>query len=71
MSWLRSPAEARHARVAVLPSVTPVCGESTVNRKLSVTWNLAAAETISLRYEHGLSLNPWMGDFMLASTRLL
>ena len=35
MSWLRSPAEARHARVAVLPSVTPACGESTVNRKLS------------------------------------
>jgi integrase/recombinase XerD len=35
VSWLRSPAEARHARVAVLPSVTPACGESTVNRKLS------------------------------------
>ena len=35
VSWLRSTPEARDARVAVLQSVTPACGESTVNRKLS------------------------------------
>jgi len=32
---LRAPAQARDGRVAVLPSVAPACGESTVNRKLS------------------------------------
>jgi integrase/recombinase XerD len=40
VSWLRSPPEARDARVAVLPSVTPACGESTVNRKLSALGSL-------------------------------
>lgn len=35
VAWLRAPAEARDERVAVLPSVAPVCSESTVNRKLS------------------------------------
>jgi integrase/recombinase XerD len=42
VSWLRSPAPARGSGVAVLPSVAPACSESTVNRKLSVTWNLTA-----------------------------
>jgi integrase/recombinase XerD len=31
--WLRAPAAARDVRVAVLPSVTPACTDSTVNRK--------------------------------------
>ncbi len=35
VAWLRAPAQARDGRVAVLPSVAPACGESTVNRKLS------------------------------------
>ncbi len=35
VAWLRLPPPARDGRVAVLPSVAPACGESTVNRKLS------------------------------------
>ena len=35
VAWLRTPVQARGGRVAVLPSVAPACGESTVNRKLS------------------------------------
>lgn len=35
VAWLRAPAQARDGRVAVLSSVAPACGESTVNRKLS------------------------------------
>ena len=31
--WLRAPAAARDVRVAVLPSATPACTDSTVNRK--------------------------------------
>ena len=35
VSWLRAPAQARAAGLAVLPSVASACSESTVNRKLS------------------------------------
>ena len=35
VAWLRLPLQARHGRVAVLPSVQHHCTESTVNRKLS------------------------------------
>jgi integrase/recombinase XerD len=35
VAWLRTPAQARGGRVAVLPSVAPACSELTVNRKLS------------------------------------
>jgi integrase/recombinase XerD len=35
VAWLRTPVQARDGRIAVLPSVAPACGESTVNRKLS------------------------------------
>lgn len=35
VAWLRLPLQARHGRVAVLPSVPHHCTESTVNRKLS------------------------------------
>jgi len=35
VAWLRLPLQARDGRVAVLPSVTHHCTESTVNRKLS------------------------------------
>ena len=35
VAWLRLPLQARHGRVAVLPSVKHHCTESTVNRKLS------------------------------------
>ena len=54
VAWLRLPLQARDGQVAVLPSVAHHCTESTVNRKLSVTWNLAAVEIISLRYDHEL-----------------
>lgn len=54
VSWLRLPPTARGGRVAVLPSVIAHCGEATVNRKLLVTWNLAAAEIMSARYDHEL-----------------
>jgi len=45
--WLRSPAQARDGRIAVLPSVAPACGASTVNRKLSAlgSFYLHAAPT--------------------------
>ena len=35
VAWLRLPLQARHGRVAVVPSVQHHCTESTVNRKLS------------------------------------
>jgi Phage integrase, N-terminal SAM-like domain len=54
VAWLRLPGEARDGRVAMLPWVDSDLCAATVNRKLSVTWNLAAAGTISLRYDHGL-----------------
>ena len=54
VAWLRLPGTARAGNVAALPTVESVCTEATVNRKLLVTWNLAAAEIISLRYDHGL-----------------
>lgn len=49
VAWLRLPAGARDGRVAVLPWVDADVCAATVNRKLSVTWNLAAVEIISLR----------------------
>ena len=49
VAWLRLPAAARAGNVAALPTAESVCSEATVNRKLSVTWNLAAVEIISLR----------------------
>jgi len=33
--WLRLPAAARRGEIAVLPTVEPECGESTINRKLA------------------------------------
>jgi len=54
VAWLRLPAAARAGNVAALPTLESVCTEATVNRKLSVTWNLAAVEIISLRYDHEL-----------------
>jgi integrase/recombinase XerD len=49
VAWLRLPVMARAGNVAALPTAEAVCSEATVNRKLSVTWNLAAVEIISLR----------------------
>ena len=54
VAWLRLSPNARSGAVTVLPTVAPHWSATTLNRKLSVTWNLAAAETISLRYDHGL-----------------
>jgi integrase/recombinase XerD len=46
---LRLPAGTRADNVTALPTAASTCSASTVNRKLSVTWNLAAVEIISLR----------------------
>ncbi|WP_433208672.1 site-specific integrase [Nocardia sp. CA-107356] len=56
VAWLRLAPDARLERNVVALATTPPagCSESTVNRKLSVTWNLTAAETVSSRYDHGL-----------------
>jgi integrase/recombinase XerD len=49
VAWLRLPAAAWAGDVAALPTAGSVCSEATVNRKLSVTWNLPAVEILSLR----------------------
>jgi integrase/recombinase XerD len=41
VAWLRLPPAGRSGQVAVLPVVEPQVGASTINRKLSVTWNPA------------------------------
>ena len=54
VGWLRLPPTMRTASVTSLSTIEARCSAPTINRKLSVTWNLAAVETISLRYDHGL-----------------
>lgn len=39
VAWLRLPPEGRDGRVSVLPTVEHHCAASSVNRKLTVTWN--------------------------------
>jgi integrase/recombinase XerD len=41
VAWLRLPPRGRDGTVAVLGEQAHHCGASTVNRKLSVTWNQA------------------------------
>jgi Phage integrase, N-terminal SAM-like domain len=71
VAWLRLPPQARDGLVSVLPTVEPFCSAGSVNRKLSVTWNLAAVETISLRYDHGLRrcVGQGSGDGEVAGAR--
>ena len=47
VAWLQLPSAGRAGEVAVLSSVTAQVTASTVNRKLSVTWN-QAGETRSV-----------------------
>lgn len=51
VAWLRRPPAARHAAVAVLPSVEPGVGASTVNRKLS-----ALAAFYQHQVRHGIDV---------------
>jgi integrase/recombinase XerD len=54
VGWLRLPPAGRDGGVAMLPSADHHCSAATVNRKLLVTWNLAAAEIMFARHDHGL-----------------
>ena len=55
VAWLRRPPAARDGRVAVLPSVAPACGESTVNRKLSA---------LSAFYQHAARHGVNLGELL-------
>jgi site-specific recombinase XerD len=55
VAWLRLPPAARDGRVAVLPSVSAHCGETTVNRKLSA---------ISAFYQHAVRHGVDLGELL-------
>jgi len=43
VGWLRLPLTMRTASVMSLPTIEARCSAPTINRKLSVTWNLACS----------------------------
>lgn len=57
VAWLRLPPAGRSGRVAVLPSVTAHCTESTVNRKLSA---------LSAFYQHAARHGVDLGDLLVS-----